>query len=140
MQRYPAGFGRPPMLVWAAWCVRRGDLIFVALPPYPGPFAGPATPQGKSFSCNLCMRFGFTVGAWDPREWRTSSIAHPFIFEAVQALQSVFLRAHAEVLIENEELQTDMEKLLEIQQRESERILELIASSLGTLSFVQDRS
>ncbi|KAF9053907.1 Utp21-domain-containing protein [Hymenopellis radicata] len=61
-------------------------------------------------------------------------------FEAVQALQNVFLRIHADVLIANEELQGEMEKLLRIQQRESERVLELIASSLGTLSFVQDRS
>ncbi|KAF8921083.1 Utp21 specific WD40 associated putative domain-containing protein [Mucidula mucida] len=61
-------------------------------------------------------------------------------FEAVQALQNVFLRIHAEVLIANEELQGEMEKMLQIQQRESERVLELIASSLGTLSFVQDRS
>ena len=58
-------------------------------------------------------------------------------FEAVQAMQIVFLRTHAEVLIENEEVRSTMEKLLEIQEQESERVLELIASSLGTLGFVQ---
>ncbi|KIY72120.1 Utp21-domain-containing protein [Cylindrobasidium torrendii FP15055 ss-10] len=61
-------------------------------------------------------------------------------FEAVQAMQSVFLKAHAEVLVENEEMKSGLEELLEVQQAESERVLELISSSLGTLSFVQDRA
>ncbi|KAK0228621.1 Utp21 specific WD40 associated putative domain-containing protein [Armillaria fumosa] len=61
-------------------------------------------------------------------------------FEAVQAVQNVFLRIHGDVLIENSELQSDMMELLEVQRKESERVLELIASSLGTLGFVKDRS
>ncbi|PFH51760.1 hypothetical protein AMATHDRAFT_141834 [Amanita thiersii Skay4041] len=59
-------------------------------------------------------------------------------FEAVQAFQSVFLRTHAEVLISNSELRTRLEKLASVQQTESHRVLELLASSLGTLGFVRD--
>ncbi|KII88291.1 hypothetical protein PLICRDRAFT_54133 [Plicaturopsis crispa FD-325 SS-3] len=59
-------------------------------------------------------------------------------FEAVQTLQNVFLRMHADVIIENVELQRSVEALKEVQQRESARVLELIASSLGTLGFVRD--
>ncbi|KAF9246284.1 Utp21 specific WD40 associated putative domain-containing protein [Melanogaster broomeanus] len=59
-------------------------------------------------------------------------------FEAVQTLQNVFLRIHGDVLIENDELQLELEELLEIQKKESERVLELLASSLGTLGFVRD--
>ncbi|KAF9227632.1 Utp21-domain-containing protein [Gyrodon lividus] len=59
-------------------------------------------------------------------------------FEAIQTLQSVFLRIHGDVLIENEELQEELQELLGIQKKESERVLELLASSLGTLGFVRD--
>ncbi|KIJ69248.1 hypothetical protein HYDPIDRAFT_81033 [Hydnomerulius pinastri MD-312] len=59
-------------------------------------------------------------------------------FEAVQTLQNVFLRMHGDVIIENEELQSELEELLTIQKKESERVLELLASSLGTLGFVRD--
>jgi U3 small nucleolar RNA-associated protein 21 len=59
-------------------------------------------------------------------------------FEAVQAFQSVFLRMHADVIVENVELQDVLGKLKEVQLRESKRVLELIASSLGTLGFVRD--
>ena len=59
-------------------------------------------------------------------------------FEAVQAFQNVFLRIHGEVLIANKELRDDLEKLKQIQLAESERVIELIASSLGTLGFVRD--
>ena len=59
-------------------------------------------------------------------------------FEAVQTFQNVFLRIHADVILENPELQEELTKLKEIQRKESERILELVASSLGTLSFVRD--
>jgi len=59
-------------------------------------------------------------------------------FEAVQALLNVFLRTHAEVLLENEETEEEMEILLAVQRRESERVLELTASSIGTLGFVRD--
>ncbi|KAF8844502.1 Utp21-domain-containing protein [Paxillus ammoniavirescens] len=59
-------------------------------------------------------------------------------FEAVQTLQNVFLRMHGDVLIENEELQSELEELLGVQKKESERVLELLASSLGTLGFVRD--
>ncbi|KAJ7510043.1 Utp21 specific WD40 associated putative domain-containing protein [Mycena galericulata] len=59
-------------------------------------------------------------------------------FEAVQTLQNVFLRMHAEVIVENPELQTDLYTLMRVQRKESERVLELIASSLGTLGFVRE--
>ena len=59
-------------------------------------------------------------------------------FEAVQALQNVFLRMHADVLIENPELRQRLEKLAAVQREESQRVLDLIASSLGTLGFVRD--
>jgi U3 small nucleolar RNA-associated protein 21 len=45
---------------------------------------------------------------------------------------------HADVLVANAELQNDLEGLMDVQQQESERVLELIASSLGTLGFVRD--
>ncbi|KIL69996.1 hypothetical protein M378DRAFT_184349 [Amanita muscaria Koide BX008] len=59
-------------------------------------------------------------------------------FEAVQALQNVFLRMHADVLIQNPELQQRLERLAVVQKEESQRVLDLIASSLGTLGFVRD--
>ncbi|TFK30167.1 Utp21-domain-containing protein [Coprinopsis marcescibilis] len=59
-------------------------------------------------------------------------------FEAVEAFLTVFLRIHSEVLIENEELQQPMENLLEVHRKESRRVLDLVASSLGTLGFVRD--
>jgi U3 small nucleolar RNA-associated protein 21 len=59
-------------------------------------------------------------------------------FEAVQALQTVFLRMHGEVLIANPEMQPKLERLMEVQRKESQKVLELIASSLGTLGFVRD--
>jgi U3 small nucleolar RNA-associated protein 21 len=59
-------------------------------------------------------------------------------FEAVQTFQNVFLRMHADVLVANAELQSDLESLMDVQRQESERVLELLASSLGTLGFVRD--
>lgn len=59
-------------------------------------------------------------------------------FEAVQTLQIVFLRMHGEVLIANPELRPKLEGLMEVQRKESQKVLELIASSLGTLGFVRD--
>ncbi|KAF8912114.1 Utp21-domain-containing protein [Gymnopilus junonius] len=59
-------------------------------------------------------------------------------FEAVQAIQNVFLRMHGDVLIAKPEMQAELEQLNLVQQKESRRILELIASSLGTLGFVRD--
>lgn len=44
---------------------------------------------------------------------------------------------HGDVIIANEELQLHLEGLLEVQRKESQRVLELISSSLGTLSFVR---
>ena len=61
-------------------------------------------------------------------------------FEAVQTYLNVFLRMHGDELIENAELRADLEKLLELQKQESDRVLELISSSLGTLAFVRDVS
>ena len=59
-------------------------------------------------------------------------------FEAVQTFMNVFLRTHGDVLTANAELEADLEVLAETQRRESERLLELLASSLGTLGFVRD--
>jgi U3 small nucleolar RNA-associated protein 21 len=59
-------------------------------------------------------------------------------FEAVQAFQNVFLRLHGDVIVANPELQGDLQGLMDVQRRESHRVLELIASSLGTLGFVRD--
>lgn len=59
-------------------------------------------------------------------------------FEAVQAFLNVFLRMHADTIISNTELHADVERLLTVQRSESQRILELIASSLGALGFVRD--
>jgi U3 small nucleolar RNA-associated protein 21 len=59
-------------------------------------------------------------------------------FEAVQTYQSVFLRVHGEILGGNPELLKQMEILLDAQRSESERVLGLITSSLGTLDFVRD--
>lgn len=59
-------------------------------------------------------------------------------FEAVQALQNVFLRMHGDVLVANPDIRHKLEELMEVQRKESQKVLELIASSLGTLSFVRD--
>ncbi|KAG6865407.1 hypothetical protein C0991_002901 [Blastosporella zonata] len=59
-------------------------------------------------------------------------------FEAVQALQNAFLNIHGEVVMQNEELQKHLERLLAVQKKESQRVLDLITSSLGTLGFVRD--
>ena len=59
-------------------------------------------------------------------------------FEAVQAFQAVFLRINGEVLIANEELKVDLVRLQQVQKTESERMIDLLASSLGTLGFVRD--
>ncbi|KAI6132073.1 Utp21 specific WD40 associated putative domain-containing protein [Pisolithus croceorrhizus] len=59
-------------------------------------------------------------------------------FEGIQTLQNVFLRLHGDVLVENVELQLELKELLELQKKESARILELLSSSLGTLAFVRE--
>ncbi|KAH9843207.1 Utp21-domain-containing protein [Rhodofomes roseus] len=59
-------------------------------------------------------------------------------FEAVQTFQSVFLRMHGDVFVSNPELQQEVETLRAVQRKESEKLLELLASSMGTLSFVRD--
>ncbi|KAF7363589.1 WD-REPEATS-REGION domain-containing protein [Mycena sanguinolenta] len=55
-------------------------------------------------------------------------------FEAIQTFQNVFLRMHAEVIVENPELQAQLETLMQVQRKESERVLELLASSLAAAS------
>jgi U3 small nucleolar RNA-associated protein 21 len=59
-------------------------------------------------------------------------------FEAVESFLNVFLRIHGEVIVQNEELLEALEKLREVHVKESRRVLELVASSLGTLGFVRD--
>lgn len=59
-------------------------------------------------------------------------------FEAVETMLAVFLRMHGDILIANAEVRDDLQLLLDAQRRESDRIMELIASSLGTLGFIRD--
>jgi U3 small nucleolar RNA-associated protein 21 len=59
-------------------------------------------------------------------------------FEAVEAFLKAFLQMHSEVLIANSELQGAMEEVSQVHRKESQRVLELITSSLGTLGFVRD--
>ena len=59
-------------------------------------------------------------------------------FEAVQAMQNVFLKMHADEIIGNEELHPELERLRDVQRQECRRVLELVASSLGALGFVRD--
>lgn len=59
-------------------------------------------------------------------------------FEAVQTFMNVFLRMHGDVLASNQELRDALETLAEAQRKESDKLLELLASSLGTLGFVRD--
>ncbi|KAJ3972683.1 Utp21 specific WD40 associated putative domain-containing protein, partial [Lentinula raphanica] len=59
-------------------------------------------------------------------------------FEAVQTFLNIFLRMHADIIISNSELHEDVEKLMIVQRSESQRLLELVASSLGALGFVRD--
>ena len=59
-------------------------------------------------------------------------------FEGVQTYQNLFLRIHGEVLVANPELLEIMERLLSVQKTESERVLDLVTSSLGTLDFVRE--
>jgi U3 small nucleolar RNA-associated protein 21 len=59
-------------------------------------------------------------------------------FEAVQTYLNLFLRVHGELLVSNPELRTDLEAFLSLQRQESSRLLDSIASCLGTLAFVRD--
>lgn len=59
-------------------------------------------------------------------------------FEAVQTYQNIFLKIHGEALITNPELLATMERLLSIQKAESEAVLDLVTSSMGTLDFVRE--
>lgn len=80
-------------------------------------------------------------------------------FEAVQTFLAVFLRLHGASILETGGQRTSsgrrgleesddeededavydaLQNLAEVQQAETERVLELVASSLGTLSFVRD--
>lgn len=59
-------------------------------------------------------------------------------FEAVQTYLNLFLRVHGEQLVSNPELRTDLEAFLSLQRQESSRLLDSIASCLGTLAFVRD--
>jgi len=59
-------------------------------------------------------------------------------FEAVEAMLKVFLGMHSEVLIANSELMNVLEEVEKVHRKESQRVLELVTSSLGTLGFVRD--
>lgn len=58
-------------------------------------------------------------------------------FEAVQAMQNVFLKVHGDFLIDNVEMREDLKRLGEAHRKESQSVLELLASSLGILGFVR---
>ncbi|WVQ96671.1 hypothetical protein IAU59_003777 [Kwoniella sp. CBS 9459] len=58
-------------------------------------------------------------------------------FEAVQAIMSVFLSVHGDLLIANEELSEKVRLLRDEQGRESKRLRELVGYSLGTLGFLR---
>jgi U3 small nucleolar RNA-associated protein 21 len=58
-------------------------------------------------------------------------------FEAVQAFMTIFLRIHGDRIIDDRELRESLEKLLELQRGERDRLVDLISSSLGTLAFVR---
>ena len=59
-------------------------------------------------------------------------------FEAVQTYLNVFLRVHREMLVSNSEIRGDLDAFLALQRQESGRLLDSIASCLGTLAFVRD--
>jgi U3 small nucleolar RNA-associated protein 21 len=52
-------------------------------------------------------------------------------------MQNVFLKVHGDFLVVNAEMREDLERLAEVHQKESQKVLELLASSLGTLGFVR---
>lgn len=58
-------------------------------------------------------------------------------FEAVQTYMAVFLRAHGDVLVQNDELKPLLKELLDEQRRESARVAELAQYSQGTLAFLR---
>jgi U3 small nucleolar RNA-associated protein 21 len=58
-------------------------------------------------------------------------------FEAVQAVMSVFLTVHGDVLISNVELRSKMEELREAQSKEAGRLSELVGYAMGTLGFLR---
>lgn len=58
-------------------------------------------------------------------------------FEAVQALMSVFLTVHSDVLMGNEELSSKLKELRTEQKKESGRLRELVGYAMGTLSFLR---
>ncbi|OXG26744.1 U3 small nucleolar RNA-associated protein 21 [Cryptococcus neoformans Ze90-1] len=58
-------------------------------------------------------------------------------YEAIQAIMSVFLRVHGDMLIANAELKEALGALRLEQERESKRLRELVGYALGTLGFLR---
>lgn len=58
-------------------------------------------------------------------------------FEAIQALLSVCLTIHGDLLIANEELAGVLRELKVEQVKESERLMNLVNYNLGTMSFLR---
>ena len=56
----------------------------------------------------------------------------------MQTLINVFLRIHDEVLMVNHELRESLQSLRQAQSEESNRLLELVNSSMGALGFIRD--
>ena len=67
----------------------------------------------------------------------TARLASHKDFEAVQALLSVFLSVHADVLVANGELKVGLENLRKEQNRETARLRELVGYAMGTLGFLR---
>ena len=67
----------------------------------------------------------------------TSRLSSHKDFEAVQALMSVFLTVHADILIANDELRERLGQLKQEQKRESGRLRELMGYAMGTLGFLR---
>ncbi|TFY75072.1 hypothetical protein EWM64_g8940 [Hericium alpestre] len=59
-------------------------------------------------------------------------------FEAMQMYPNMLLRKHSDMLQANAEVRDALEGLLRLQKQESERMLDLIAASVGTLTFLRD--
>ncbi|KAA1479648.1 Utp21-domain-containing protein [Dentipellis sp. KUC8613] len=59
-------------------------------------------------------------------------------FEAVQTFMNILLRIHGDLIICFPEVRCNLERLVGLQKKESNRVFELLSSSSGILTFVRD--